>query len=162
MSSAADIARRMEQDAVAFYKKAADSASSPAGKQIFLTIMEDEVRHIKMVDSLIKDMGIDDTPADPTERVKTVFEQMKDQLNESIAATDGDKDALKTAMSMEIEGYVFYLKSADEATDPKVADFFKRLASEEDKHYRMFSNTFDFLDDTGNWFMWEERGIIEG
>ena len=36
------------------------------------------------------------------------------------------------------------------------------LIKEEQQHYDIFSNTYQFLSDSGNWFMWEERGIVEG
>jgi hypothetical protein len=36
------------------------------------------------------------------------------------------------------------------------------LIREEQKHYDIFSNTYHFLFDTGNWFMWQELSIVEG
>lgn len=160
--NAAEIARKMETDAVDFYREAAERTSHPVGKRMFLSIMEDEVRHIKMIDALIKGMDIQSDEADPMERVKTVFQEMREQLAQSISATSDDKEALKVAMGMEKEGFEFYQKTASEATDPKIKALFKRLMQEEDKHYRMFLNTHEFLMDTGNWFMWDERSIVEG
>lgn len=160
--NAAEIARKMETDAVDFYRDAADKTSHPGGKKMFLSIMEDEIRHVKMIDALIKGMEGEEGSLDPMEKVKDIFAEMKEQLSERLAATDADKEALKIAMEMEKKGHEFYQASAAEAKDDKSKALFEKLVVEEDKHYRMFANTYGFLNDTGNWFMWEEQGVIEG
>jgi len=158
----AEIARRMETDAVAFYRGAAAKCSSEAGRKMFLSIAEDEERHIRMVEALIKGLKIDEASLNPMDKIKTVFEELKDEMQERIAASSDDTEALQIAMKMEQEGYDFYEKSASEATDESVKTLFRRLHDEETKHYAIFANTLAFLKDTGNWFMWDERGVIEG
>lgn len=158
----AELARKMETDAVAFYKEAADKCSSPSGKRIFLSIMEDEKRHIAMIDAIIKGMGAAAEKMDPMANVKSVFEAMRAEMSEKFKATDSEKKALTIAMGMEKEGYEYYKKCAAEARDEATRALFQRLYEEEVKHHQIFSNTLNFLDDTGNWFMWEERGVIEG
>ena len=160
--NAAEIARSMETDAVEFYTQAASKSSSAIGKQMFLSIVEDEKRHIRMIEAFIKGMGITEDNIDPMEQVKSVFAEMKDEMKERIEATGDDKEALKIAMEMEAKGRDFYKASAAEATDDKSKALFERLFKEEEKHYSIFSNTYSFLNDTGNWFMWEEHSIVEG
>ena len=65
-------------------------------------------------------------------------------------------------MKMEKEGLDFYTKLADEAETEKEKALFRMLINEEQQHYNIFANTYDFLKDTGNWFMWEEHSIVEG
>ena len=160
--NAAEIARSMETDAVDFYTKAAENCSHPVGKQMFLSIAEDERRHIQMIEALIKGLGITEDNVDPMERVKSVFAELKDEMVERVAASGDDKEALKIAMEMEAKGRDFYERSASEATDDKSKALFERLFKEEEKHYAIFSNTYSFLNDTGNWFMWDEHSIVEG
>lgn len=160
--NAAEIARKMETDAVAFYKEAAEKTSHPVGKKIFLSIMEDEVRHTRMIEAVLKGMDITVETAEPMDKVMTVFEQMRPELEKQLTATSDDKEALKIAMEMEKKGYDFYQQSEAEAKDEKTKALFSKLASDEDQHYRVFANTYNFLNDTGNWFMWEEKGIVEG
>lgn len=160
--NAAEIARKMETDAVAFYKEAAEKTSHPVGKKMFLTIMEDEVRHTKMIEAVLKGMDISEDSAEPMGRVKTIFQEMKDQLEERLKATDDDMEALKIAMEMERKGREFYEKSLLEASDEKTRALFTKLAKDEEQHYKVFANTYSFLNETGNWFMWEEKGIVEG
>jgi rubrerythrin len=160
--NAAEIARSMETDAVDFYTEAAEKTSHPIGKRMFLSIAEDEKRHIAMIEVLLKGLDITYDSIDPMEKVKSVFAEHKDEMQERLAATGDDKEALKIAMEMEKKGYDFYVKAASEATDGKSKALFERLVLEEQKHYKIFSNTYAFLDDTGNWFMWEEHSIVEG
>lgn len=160
--NAVEIARKMETDAVEFYSQAAQKSSHPIGKKMFLSIAEDEKRHVRMIDAIIKGMGLTEDNIDPMENVKSIFEENKDAMQERIASTGDDLEALKIAMEMEAKGRDFYGKSAAEATDDNSKALFERLFKEEEKHFAIFENTYSYLSDTGNWFMWEERGIVEG
>ena len=160
--NAAEIARKMETDAVEFYKEAADKTSHPVGKKMFLSIMEDEIRHTKMIEAVLKGLDITVETAEPIDKVMSIFEEMKPELEKQLTATSDDKEALRIAMEMEKKGFEFYQQSEAEATDDKTRKLFSKLARDEDQHYRVFANTYNFLNDSGYWFMWEEKGIIEG
>lgn len=160
--NAIEISLKMETDAVKFYKEASEKTSHPVGKKMFLSIMEDEKRHIEMLNALLKGMDITPDKVDPMKKIKTVFEELKDQMQSGIEATTSETEALEMAMNMERKGFEFYRKVAAESTDPVSRALFERLIVEEEKHYDIFSNTLSFLNDTGNWFMWEEHSIVEG
>lgn len=160
--NAIEIAMKMETDAISFYKDAAELTSHPAGKRMFLSIMEDEKRHIDMLTNLVNDMNLTTDKIDPMEKIKSVFEELKDEMMGGIKATEDELEALETALKMEKEGFDFYKKVAAESPDPRSRELFERLVVEEEKHYSAFSNTYAFLSDTGNWFMWEEHSIVDG
>ena len=63
---------------------------------------------------------------------------------------------------METEGIEFYRKLLSESEKEKEKILFEKLLREEERHYDIFANTYNFLNDTGNWFMWEEYGIVDG
>ncbi len=159
---AIDISLKMETDAVKFYTEAAERTSHVVGKRMFLSIAEDEKRHIDMLNALIKGMGITHGDINPMDKIRTVFEELKDRMVERVQATTTEAEALETAMKMEKEGLEFYRKTAAEAPDPRSRELFEKLIKEEEKHYEIFSNTLDFLTDTGNWFMWEEHSMVDG
>jgi len=160
--NALEVARKMETDAIRFYTEAAGKTKYEAGKKMFLSITEDEKRHLELISQLIKGMNITLQDVSPMKRVKTVFESMKNDMMKKVAASKDELDAFKIAMEMEKEGEKFYQKSLEEAKTDKEKALFKRLIEEERQHYEIFSNTYSHLSDTGNWFMWEERGIVEG
>jgi len=160
--NALEVARQMETDAIKFYTEAAAKTNYEAGKKMFLSITEDEKRHLVMISDLIKGMNITINDVSPIKQVNTVFESMKDQMMKKVAASKDELDAFRIAMEMEKEGGKFYQNALAEAKTEKEKDLFKRLIEEEKQHYDIFANTFSHLSDTGNWFLWEERGVIEG
>jgi rubrerythrin len=159
---ALELAMKMEKDAISFYIEAARKTKSPAGKKMFQTISEDEKHHLEMVSQIIKGLNITHKDTSPMNNVKTVFESMKDEMMQKIAATADDLEAFKIAMNMEKEGLEFYKKTLAGSTKEKERALLERLIHEEQQHYDIFANTYHFLANTGNWFMWEERSIVEG
>lgn len=160
--NALEIAKKMETDAIQFYSEAAKKTNYPAGKKMFETIVEDEKRHLDMIVQLISGMNITIQDVSPMKRVKTVFESLKDKMMERAAASKNEMEAFKIAMDMEKEGEHFYQQALTSAATDKEKALFARLIEEERQHYAIFANTYNHLADTGNWFLWEERGIVEG
>jgi len=159
---ALELAMNMEKDAIAFYTDAARKTKHPAGKKMFQTIIEDEKRHLEMVSQIIKGLNMTHKDTSPMKNVKTIFESMKDEMMKKVAASTDELEAFKIAMRMEKEGLDFYRKTlAGSKKEPERA-LLELLIKEEQQHYDIFANTYQFLSDSGNWFMWEERGIVEG
>jgi rubrerythrin len=160
--NALEVARKMETDAIKFYTEAAGKTKYEAGKKMFLSITEDEKRHLVMITDLIKGLNISIKDVSPMGEVKTVFESLKDTMMQKVAASKDELEAFKVAMEMEKEGRRFYQQSLAAAKSDKEKALFTRLIEEEQQHYEIFANTYSHLSDTGNWFLWEERGIVEG
>ena len=160
--NAIEVAKKMETDAIRFYTEAAKKTHYPAGKKMFETIVKDEKRHLEIVNNLLKGMDVHVEDVHPIRNVKTVFESMKDEMMKKVKATTDELEAFKIGMQMEKEGIEFYKKLLAGATSEKEKALYRKLISEEEQHYRIFANTHDFLDDTGNWFMWDEHSIVEG
>ncbi len=160
--NAIELAIRMETDAINFYREAAERTKHPVGKKMFLSITEDEKRHLEMLSQIFKDINIQGEELNPVKNIKTIFESMKDDMMKRVEATKDELDAFKIAMQMEKEGVEFYKKAESEAQTEKEISLFKRLIKEEQQHYDIFANTYFFLSDTGSWFMWEEHSIVDG
>jgi rubrerythrin len=159
---ALELAINMEKDAIAFYTEAARKTKYPAGKKMFQTIIEDEKRHLEMVSQIIKGLKITHKNVSPMNKVKTIFESMKDEMMKQVEATTDELEAFKIAMGMEKKGLEFYKQILAGSKKEAERALFELLIKEEQQHYDIFSNTYQFLSDSGNWFMWEERGIVEG
>ena len=160
--NAIEIAIKMETDAINFYKEASKKANHSVGKKMFLTIAEDEKRHLDMLNQILKGLDIKIKDVSPMKNIKTVFEEMKDEMMHKVEATTDELEAFKIAMKMEKEGIEFYKKAASGAKTDKEKSLFERLIKEEQQHYDIFANTYFFLSDTGSWFMWEEHSIVDG
>lgn len=157
-----EIAIKMKKDAIQYYTEAAKKCDHPAGKQMFLVILEDEKQHLESLNQMVQEMRIDLKKLSPIQNIKTSLETLKDEMRFSTACSLDEMEAFKIAMDMEKECIDFYKKLASEAKDEREKVFFERLALDEEEHFRVFSNTHSYLDDTGNWFMWEDYSIVEG
>ncbi|NCO84282.1 MAG: rubrerythrin [Nitrospirae bacterium CG_4_10_14_3_um_filter_44_29] len=162
MTNAIEIAIKMETDAIKFYKEAADKTKNSVGKKMFMTIREDEKRHLNMLTQIFKGLDVKAGDVSPMKNIKTVFESMKNEMMKKVEASQNELEAFKIASQMEKEGIEFYRKALSEAKTEKEKALFDRLIKEEKQHYSIFANSYSFLSDTGNWFMWEEHSIVEG
>ncbi|MBC8414084.1 MAG: ferritin family protein [Nitrospira sp.] len=160
--NAIEIAKKMETDAIEFYTEAGNKIKYPAGKKMFETVVADERKHLEVVNKILQGMqvNIDDVPT--LGNIRTVFEDLKDEMMEKVEASSEELEALKIAMQMEKEGAAFYRKLAAEAKTEQEKELFTKLIKEEEKHFEIFENTFNFLDDTGNWFTWNEHAMFDG
>lgn len=157
-----EISLKMETDAVDFYTKCAAKVQNPVGKKMFLSIAEDEKRHVELLNKILKKLDMTVEKASPMKAIQSIFAEMKDAMVARVAATGDEMEAFRIAKEMEKEGRDFYLKAAAEAPTPLEKKLFETLAAEEEEHFRVFSNTLEFMTNTKNWFLWEEKGVIEG
>lgn len=160
--NAIEIAIRMEKDAISFYTEAAGKIANPVGKKMFLSITEDEKRHLQALAGIFREVDIKMEEVSPMKNMQTVFVSLKDEMMKRVRATSDELEAFRIAMRMEKEGVEFYKKAEAEAATEKEKALFARLIKEEEEHYAVFANTQFFLSDTGSWFMWEEHSIVDG
>ncbi len=160
--NALELATKMETDAIQFYTEAARKTKYPAGKKMFQAVTEDEKRHLDMITRIIKGLQVTARDMSPMKNIRTIFAQMKDEMMQKVEATADELEAFKIAMTMEKEGVEFYRKMLSEAKKEKEKELIERLIGEEEQHYAIFANTYQFLADTGSWFMWEEHSIVDG
>lgn len=157
-----ETAIKMKTDAIRYYEEAVGKCLHPAGKKMFQVILQDEKNHLESLKQLMEGMKVDTSSLSPVENVKNVLETVKDDMRVQTACTLDETEAFRIAMDMEKAALEFYRTHAADAKTGTERALFEKVAHEEEEHYRIFSNTHDFLDDTGNWFMWEEHSIVEG
>lgn len=160
--NAIEISIKMETDAIKFYREASEKMVHPVGRNMFLSIMEDEKRHLDMLSRIFKDLDIHIKEVSPMKNVKSIFEELKHDMMERVEATKDELEAFKIAMHMEKEGIEFYKKAEADASTEKERMLFNMLVHEEDQHYNIFANSYFFMSDTGSWYMWEEHSIVDG
>lgn len=159
---AVEIAIKMETDAIRFYNEAAEKTAHPVGKKMFLSVADDEKRHLAMLSDIFRGKDIIINTINPKDNIRTVFTTMKDEMMRRVEASDDELEAFNIAMQMEKDGIEFYRKAKLGAGSDLERSLFERLIVEEAHHYDIFAETYSFLLDTGNWFMWDERSIVEG
>jgi rubrerythrin len=155
------LAIKTEKDGIEFYKQAAQKTTHPFGKEMFLSFIEDEKRHLEILEQISKEMDVPfDTTYSPRNRLKTIFENVADQVIDHITPTTDEIEAIKLALEIENEGYEFYEDQAQ--NNPQHSTLFERLAREESEHISVLQNLRNYLTDTGHWFMYEEHQMVDG
>jgi rubrerythrin len=162
MKDAIETAIKMETDAMAFYSEAAKKTTHPFGREMFRGFIKDEARHLKMLRDMFKGKDFEFELVRPRESIKTVFSMLKDEMMQRVKAMDNEMEAVNIALKFEKEGFDFYIKAASLAGTPKEKMLFEKLSVEENDHHTILLETQKFLENTGQWYMYEERGIVEG
>jgi len=161
-SKAIETAIKMETDAMKFYEEATQKTSHPFGKKMFEGFIKDEVRHLRMLEDILRGLNLTTEKCKPSDAIRTVFSELKDQMMVRVKASQDELSVVNIALDFESAGYEFYKKAAQEAREEKEKELLTRLAEEERDHFSILQNTYSFLKDTGDWFMWGEHGILEG
>ncbi len=160
-------AMEVERQGHAFYQEAANLVQDANGKAVFLSIAEDEVEHLKLLqaeyDALTAGRGwLELTEARTAEGAFKLFPDVRDA---AFMIPDGttDEQALQLAMDLEQKGYTMYDTSVAQAGDPQAAALFKFLAGQENEHYVYLQETLDYLRTKGVWYFQDrERPIFDG
>jgi len=167
VSKAIGTAIKMEEDGIDFYEKIARKTSHPSGEKMFLSFVEDEKRHLTVLKEILADLKFSDfsrffEEKTPREKVKTVFREVKKGIKERIAVSSDELDALKIGTDMESKSVEFYQGALETTQDSHLRAFFTRLIEEEKEHYQLLQNTYSYLKDSGDWFLWEEKALLDG
>lgn len=156
----------MEKNGIDFYHKAEKKTSYPLAKKMFLSFAEDEKRHLTVLKKILVDLKFSDFDQffgeKPRQKIKNIFKEAKNEIKEKIVANPDELEALKIGMDMESESIEFYQKALDKSKDNHQKAFLRRLVEEEKEHLQLLQNTHSYLKNSGDWFLWEEKGLLDG
>jgi rubrerythrin len=162
-------ALEMEEKGKAFYEKAYAACENPLGKEIFKTLIADEVVHRgriqKIYDALIRDQGwTEDWKNMPCayQDLGQIFRELAARHDKAELANSSDLEALKLAHDFELRSVHFYESRLPQATDPLEQAFLVQMIVEEKAHYRALQDTTYYLEDPEGWYMEKEKAGLEG
>ncbi len=163
-------ALEMEEKGQAFYRKAAEESRNDVAKKTFKFLADDELLHIETIKNFYKtmkekgDFPLVELSGIKSKRFKNfgIFLKSMSSLKEKIKSDDDEKKALKFAMEFENDGYKYYEDMLKKTKDEKLIKFLKFLLDEESHHYDLLKNTYSYINDTHNWFMYEEGSFPQG
>jgi rubrerythrin len=162
-------ALEMEEKGKAFYEKALAASRNPLGREIFRTLIEDEIVHRdriqKIYDSLMKEPGWKqdwERLACPVQDWGTVFRDLAAKFAQSSAADPSDIEAVEIARDFELKSIEFYENHLALSTDPLEQAFLNQMIREEKSHYRALQDTHYYLTDPEGWYIQKEKAGLEG
>lgn len=152
-------AMRLEQDGYEFYIEAAERAADPLGKEMFLSLADDEELHLRIVRDQYEALSAgkgwvsfsEALELKPVDLDKPLFPLEGAALEKAIGPEASDTDALLFSMQVENENYELYRKAATETTDPAGKEMYQRLASYERVHFDVLMLNYEHLVSTGSW-----------
>jgi rubrerythrin len=162
------LALKFEQEGRDFFLKAAERTQHPLGKQMFRSLADDEIQHLRRVTQVFEALkNKAGWPAPSPEKhspktFHTIFEEAKEHLKEIIAVQADEIEALKLGLTYEERGYKFYQDLAQKASSANEKDFYQQLAIEENSHYQIIQNTQKYMEKPWDWYADQEHQIYEG
>jgi len=167
-SESLGIAIRMEKKGMAFYRDAGEKALTPLARTMFLSLVEDEKLHVKVFQEMADAAGV--TPATVEEmdkdgavkRIGGMFREAAKQVKENSGSDDDQIEAIDIAKGMEEKAYKFYSEMAGETDDPAEKDILKKIAEQENEHFRILDDTRLLLTNPAEWHIKEEKPLIDG
>jgi rubrerythrin len=152
-------AMRLEQDGYRFYTEAAERTADPRGKEMFLSLADDEKLHLRIVrdqyEALSTSKGwgsfAEALELKPVDVDKPLFPPERGAFEKAIDPKAGNTDALLFALQIENQSYELYRKAAGETADPAGKDMYQRLASYERTHFDILMLNYEHLVSTGSW-----------
>lgn len=150
------LAYEAEKEGLRSYLKFAKQTKVSSGKNMFVQLASDEVDHMELIENMISNLSEGQTVEKvevPKGRLSAFMPDQKDTSLQPVEKGEiGDQEALKIALSHEQKAIDFYNSEAAKDYSQEVKDFFKKLASVEEKHYQIINAELDFINEDGFWF----------
>lgn len=151
------LALRQENDGIKFFLEAADRTKNLLGRAMFLSFVEDEKEHIRRIKMIISgiiepDISFEELEAHgPRQRLKTIFEEMRENIVKEIPADTSELNAVKIAMNIERRVYKFYENASREVMNVREKELYRFLAKEEIIHFQILKNAYNYLRNLEKW-----------
>ena len=151
-------AKCLEQEGQEFYSKAAEQTASAKGKEMFRSLIRDEVMHERLIQRHIDSLTSEGKWLELPEAVgahcdlsEDIFPQGREGLEKAVKADTSDTDALIMAMEFETKSYDKYRQDAKAATDPAAQQMYEFLASQERNHFDLLMANWEAMTQLGGW-----------
>lgn len=144
-----DFAIQMERDGEQFYRDTAARTPHKGLETILILLAEDEKKHARAITDMHRQTGRME-PTAVLDRAKNVFVQMK-AFGGRIDLTGDEADLYSEAMVLEQRSIDFYLDRADQVRSEPQRILFRRLADEEQQHFRLLQEMTELIKQPRTW-----------
>jgi rubrerythrin len=164
-----DQAVKFEETGMAFFLDRAENAPTELERNLFRSLAEDEKGHkaylIQLRGQLLANNNPDDMEPEAGgdhATARQVFEQALAEASDSGKADESELKIIQGAMDVERKGYAMYTKAVGTVESERAKDIFRALAREEQHHYQLLKNTYDYLADPEGWHGFDESPMLDG
>jgi len=155
-----DFAIEMEDNGYAYYKELAQKATVPGLKTIFTELAVDEKKHSAVFQAL-RDGAKEGFMAESSslEKAQNVFKLLP-RGDEGLKDIGDVLAAYQHAMKLEADSYHFYVDAAGKESDPEIKALLERIAAEEQDHFNILENVYNFVNAPNQTLEWAEFSNI--
>jgi rubrerythrin len=148
----------METEGEKYYRELVTKCKTEGLKKIFTMLADEEVKHFKVIKRLQEKSNLAEVvDSEVLTDVKNIFEEMRDgkldfEQGHYVDTTE-ETNAYRKARDIEEASREFYLVKAEETGDEQAKNILKKLAGEENKHFRIMDTIVEFVSrpEPGNW-----------
>ena len=163
-----DQAIKFEETGMAFFEERAEASASPLERNLFKSLAKDELGHkqylLKIRDEMLEENDLEAMTlaegAHSSER--QVFESAMTTAQDPYDFQSEQLEIIKGAMEVERNGYTMYTKAVASVQSQRAKDIFQALAREEQHHYSLLKNTYDYMADPEGWHGFDESPMLDG
>jgi len=165
-------ALKTEQDGRTFYLEAAGRAANPLAKSVFTQLAAEELVHIEVIQKFYDELKTAGTcqeaesdleaPQTSPSHLKNVFEKACRDIDQTVTGDTASREAYQKAMEIEQQAYDMYKKLLEASGDCMAHRLYEFMMEQENQHYIFLKETYDYLENPGDWFLREEKPLFEG
>lgn len=146
------LAAHKEQDARKFYLESAERVKDACGREMFLTLADEEQHHLTMVQRVYESLVGGGGWVEFAEAAAVAeFEPLKarENLKREVGKSTGEADALLLAIQLENDSYDLYVQQAERVSDPAGKQMYRYLAQAERRHFDILMLNYEHMITTG-------------
>lgn len=158
-----------EEEGMAFFQDRAANAPSTLERNLFNSLAKDEAGHkahlVQMREDLLKEGTLDVLPEvddDHVADVRRIFEGALEAAHDPYDYQVEELEILQGALEVERRGYHMYADAAAKVSSPKAKAIFEHLAAEEQNHYSLLKNTYDYMADPEGFAGFDGNPMLDG
>jgi len=137
-------AMEKEQFSEDYYRRLADKTRDPGLKHIFTMLANEETKHYRIIQKMQSEVVTEVTQTPVLRNAREVFEKMRESAG-TINLDAGEVALYQKARDIEQQSIDFYLEKAGSVDVPSQKTLFKKLAAEEQKHFRLLDAICTFV-----------------
>jgi len=156
-----DFAMKMEEDGKAYYEKLARETELEGLRTIFVRLAKDEQKHYETFQALkgeTQSTSMEETTI--LDEAKNVFEGLVAK-KEALGPVKGDLDGYRYAMKLEADSFRLYEDAAKKEGNHDVQVLLLKIAAEEQKHFNILQNIFEFINAPNQYLAWGEFSNLD-
>ena len=168
---ALQLAIETERQGYEFFKKARDMAKTEVTRDLFDTLMKDELLHQKVIEDYylrLNESGsrqelkeVEEELKKSNDSFKTIFSKASENPESAVGNIQDDIPNVQMAIDFERNGQNMYRELAEKVTDPSAILFYEFLEKMESDHEDALDETMRYLQDPGAYYINTEMWTME-